>query len=162
MIPSRALARYAGILFLCGSLPLARAAGQAVDSRRALLLGAGPADRAGLVGHLGWIARPLPKVPASIRADGMVGALRGDRVGAASLAVEVAPRLASVRHRATSQGLFLFAALGPAVTWSGPSRDVGGMLAVGTRVGIGTLTLTAEQRFQQGFSPFLVGLAIDL
>lgn len=135
------------------------------QERPSFLLGAGPADRdRGTLAHVGVLALQTPKRPVGLRADAMAGAMAGNRVGAASLAVEVAPRVDSrgtMRRDAGNpvRGLFLFVAAGPTVVWNGPSRQTSGMLAIGTRVGLGTFTVTAEQRFQEGFSPLLVGLA---
>lgn len=135
------------------------------QQRPSLLLGAGPADRErGSLAHIGVLALQTPKRPVGLRADAMVGSMSGSRVGAASLAVEVAPRLDSrgtARRDAGNpvRGLFLFVAVGPTVVWNGPSRKTSGMLAIGTRVGLGAFTVTAEQRFQEEFSPLLIGLS---
>lgn len=137
------------------------------QERPAVLAGVGLADHdAGRLAHAGVLAFQTAKRPVGMRMDGMVGQLGGARVGAASLAIEVAPRLAMPGEprgrsasRAMERGLFLFAAAGPTLTWYGASRSTSLMFAIGTRVGLGPWSLTAEQRFQENFSPFLVGLA---
>ena len=156
--PTKAISVALALLLPMAMAAPARAQAETGDNG-SLLLGAGAADRSGLVGHAGWLSPPIRKVPVAFRLDGLAGRVGGQSVGAASVSVEVAPRLAAIREGSAGGGLFLFAAVGPAVTWRGPARDVGGVIAVGTRIGTGALTLSAEQRFQQHFSPFVVGVA---
>jgi hypothetical protein len=141
-------------------LTAGRATAQEGEAGHLILLGAGPADRGGIVGHLGWLARPSGRVPLGLRLDGMVGRSGDRRLGSLSAGVEVAPRLAALRNESASSGLFVHLVLGPVVTWSAGAGEVGGMIGIGTRLGLGAVTLAAEQRFQQGFSPLVVGLAI--
>ncbi len=148
-------------------LAISLLAAAALDARLAgaqaplvVLAGGGLADRAGLVGHLGALLTPRRGLPVGVRADAILGSLRGQRAEAVGAAVEVAPRLAqSGTSEIPARGLYVFGAAGVAATRHGPSWNRGLMLAVGTRLGLGRVTLTAEQRFQQDFSPFLVGLA---
>ena len=156
---ARANARRGGIAISLAMLLLTGRAG--AQTRPVVLAGVGPADhRTGTVGHVGAVALQTPKRPVGVRADAMLGRLGDARLGALSAAVEVAPRLATTGMRdAPTRGVFLFVAGGPAITWYGPVRAVSGMLAVGTRVGLGQWTVTAEQRFQENFSPFLIGVA---
>jgi len=100
-------------------------------------------------------------VALGLRVDAIAGRLGDARLGALSAAVEVAPRIASTDrgHDVPNRGVFLFVAAGPAITWFGSSRSGSGMVAIGTRLGLGRWTITAEQRFQENFSPLLVGVA---
>jgi hypothetical protein len=143
-------------------LTLALAGRAHAQLRPTVLAGVGLADHnAGTIGHVGVVALQTPRRPVGVRADAIAGRLGDARLGALSAAVEVAPRIASTgrAHDAPTRGVFLFAAAGPAVTWYGPARSVFAMLAVGTRVGLGRWIVTAEQRFQENFSPLLIGVA---
>jgi hypothetical protein len=142
------------------SLALATASNANAQARASLLIGGGTADQGGAVGHIGVLALQRPTHWLGLRADGIAGSHHGNRVGSLSVALEAAPRLAATSEGdARTRGLFVFVAGGAAATWDGPSRNTGFMLAVGTRVGLGTFIVTAEQRFQQDFSPLLIGLA---
>jgi hypothetical protein len=119
---------------------------------------AGPADRrAGGVGHLGIRVAPGGQGAwAQLRADATAGRLAGRPARAGTVAVEVGP------PERRTQGGRVFGLLGVTAVRTGPTpgADRGLMAGAGGRVRLGRVWLSAEQRFQPGFSPFLLGLSL--
>lgn len=117
----------------------------------------GPADgRAGGVGHVGVRVAPGgPGAWAQLRADATAGRLAGQAARAGTVAVEVGP----LERR--TQGVRVFGLLGATAVRTGPRGvDRGLMAGAGGRVRLGRVWLSAEQRFQPGFSPFLLGVSL--
>jgi hypothetical protein len=118
-------------------------------------LAAGPADvHAGSVGHLGLRVAPGGRSAwAQLRADVTAGRLREQVVRGATVALELGP------PETRTAGVRLFGLAGGSAVRTGPSRADGLMAGAGARVRVGRIALSAEQRFQAGFSPLLVGIS---
>lgn len=116
----------------------------------------GPADGGtGTVGHIGVRAAPGgERAWLQVRADGTAGRAASQAARAGTLALEVGPPA----HR--TQGVRVFGLLGGSAVRVGPARDQGLMAGAGGRVRLGRVWLSAEQRFQPGFSAFLLGLSL--
>jgi hypothetical protein len=148
---TRAPRACAALVLLLGAL----AAPAAAQTSWHPVIAAGPADaRAGAVGHLGVRVIPRSHPWLHLRADGTAGRLAGRSASAGTLALELGTREAPQRP------VRLFALLGGSVVRRGPASDGGLMAGAGARVRVGRAWLSAEQRFQAGFSPFLVGLGL--
>ena len=106
----------------------------------------------GFVGQLG--VRVLPRADAwvHVRADGTLGRLRGASVRAATVALEAG----LPETRAPSARPYVL--LGASTVKVGPAGDGGIMAGAGARLRLGAVALSAEIRFQPGFSPLLAGL----
>ena len=108
----------------------------------------------GFVGHLGLRAAPGQRTAwAQLRADATAGRLHGQSVRGATAALELGP------PETRTGGVRVFGLAGASVVRTGPGRDAGLMAGVGARARLGRVALSAEQRFQPGFSPLLVGVS---
>jgi hypothetical protein len=121
------------------------------------VLAAGPADagaRRGAVGHLGLRAAPGGREAwVQLRADATAGRSGGQAVRAATAALELGP------PATRTGGVRVFGLAGGSAVRTGGRSDGGLAAGLGARVPVGRAWISAEQRFQPGFSPLLVGLS---